>query len=113
MKLVAKGLPAIFLVCFFANSGCGQAKPDAKLRVINLSVGDSGKTLTIAKSRVFTLTLSDHIDGGYRFDKAVYDTTALHLDKYTEKPPAANSSVGASGVAVWQFTVLTKGKTAL
>jgi len=113
MKVAAKGLFVFFSMCFFANAGCSQQKPLSKLQVIKLSDSDAGKTTDLAKGQIFTLTLPDHIDGGYRFDRPLYDSTILHLDKLSERSPAANSPMGHPGLAVWQFSALKAGKTIL
>ncbi len=81
-------------------------------QTINITEKDSGKKLTIEQGREFTLTLPNRVDGGYRFDKALYDTTILRLEKHVETPPA-NSALGSPGNGVWQFISLKKGETAL
>lgn len=67
----------------------------------------------VSKGRPITLTLSDKVDGGYRFDTAKYDTTVLRLEKHTQMSPDDKSRMGNPGHDVWQFTAIKKGKTIL
>ncbi len=111
MKLAYIGILLFFPTGLLAISGCPKTMSDSQ--TINLTEKDSGKKLTIEPGQEFTLTLPNRVDGGYRFDQAQYDTTILRLEKHVEQAPPANSALGAPGVAVWQFTSLKKGETAL
>ncbi len=78
-----------------------------------LTEDDSGKTLVVSTTQSFILTLPDHVNGGFRFNKASFDTTILKLQEHHESPPQPNAPPGRSGVGTWQFTALKKGKTIL
>jgi len=113
MKLLTRGFILLIPVFFLSDTKCVQDSRLAKAQAIILTDNDSGKVLSISKGGVFALTLPDHIDGGYRFDKAQYDTLSIRLDNYTQKPPPPNSPPGRSGLAVWQFTTIKSGKSNL
>ena len=103
MKYVRYVTLLFFLFAFSAISG--------GIQVINLTENNSGKKLIISKGRTFTLSLPNHTDGGYRFDKAQYDPSILRLEKHGKKSPSANSALGKPGEDVWRFVALKKGKT--
>jgi predicted secreted protein len=113
MKPLFKALFIIPLIVFPAINYCQKTMQNHNLQVKHLTESDSGKTLTISKGQIFTLTLPNRVAGGYRFDKAQYDTSVLRLDKYIERLPAANSALGSHGWGTWQFTVLRKATTTL
>jgi len=113
MKLLTRGLFVLFSMLFLSDTRCGQGPKSANPQIINPTDADSGKVLNISKGTAFTLTLPDHVDGGYRFDKAQFDTVVLRLDNYTEKPPPASSPPGRPGLAFWQFTAIETGKSTL
>ena len=109
MKLVSAALTALF-PAILTIAACPK---DEGKQMIHLTENDSGKILSIAKGQAFTLALPSHSGGGYRFDKAQYDSAILQLQKYTENPPPASSNLGKPGEGVWQFTGLKKGQTQL
>ena len=112
MKYIRCVILLFFLVAFSAISG-GKQQHNETLQIINLTEYNSGKRLIISKGQVFTLTLPNRTDGGYRFDKAQYDPSVLRLEKHIKKSAPANSALGKPGEAVWQFVALKKGKTTL
>jgi predicted secreted protein len=113
MKLLHKVLFVISLVVFFENSYGQKITHHRALPIVKLKESSSGKTLVVSKKQIITVTLFNKVDGGYRFDKPLYDSLALRLEKHTERPPAANSAVGSPGRDFWQFVALKKGKTTL
>jgi predicted secreted protein len=104
-----KGMFLLISVAILGIEGC----PKAPLQAVNLTEKDNGKAVTISKGQEITLTLPNKTDGGYRFDKPECDTTLLHLEKYTERPPDARSALGAAGQGIWQFIALKTGETTL
>jgi len=113
MKSLIKGVFVVFAMMFLSDTQCFQQPQPSKSQKINLTDDDSGKLLNVLKGTVFTLTLPDHVDGGYRFDEAQYDTSILRLEKYTEKAPPPNSAQGRPGLAYWQFIAVKNGETLL
>ena len=111
MKIVANGLFLFISVFFLISSRCLEPTGSQTLPVINLTGDDSGKELSVLKGQKLNLTLPDRVDGGYRFDKALYDTTILKLEKHWETLPGASSPPGKPGMAVWQFTATKSGHT--
>ncbi len=115
MKSSLKAITAFICIIIVSCSAArmrktGMGDPNQN---VNLTVADTSKTLTLAKGQVFTLTLSDKVDGGYRTDKAQFDTTILKLQNYVKQPPEANSAPGTPGHDVWQFTALKEGHSEL
>ncbi len=86
--------------------GRGQV---TKTRIIKLTRDDSGKKVTMLKSQRFTLTLPDHVDGGYRFNKPQYNEAVLLLIKHDEVSPGTNSRPGEPGHDTWEFIAIKKG----
>jgi predicted secreted protein len=80
---------------------------------IKLSRDDSGKKLAISKGQRFTLTLPDHVDGGYRFNKPQYNKAALLLIKHDEVSPGNNNRPGEPGHDTWEFIAVKKGASSL
>ncbi|MFI5162819.1 MAG: protease inhibitor I42 family protein [Sphingobacteriales bacterium] len=111
MKLAHVVIALLFSPGLLAITCC--PKTTSQSQVVNLTAKDSLKTLALVKGREFTLTLPDHTDGGYHFDKPQFDTTILRLEKQSEKPPAPNSALGAPGQVMWQFIAMKTGTTAL
>ena len=93
MKLAHIGILLFFPAGLLTISGCPKTMSDSQ--TINLTEKDSGKKLTIEAGQGFTLTLPNHVDGGYRFDKEQYDTTVLRLKKHVEQAAPANNALGA------------------
>jgi predicted secreted protein len=110
MKLLSQGLVVVLL---FAGAWCANAGHRQNSQVKNLTDDDSGKALSLSKGGVFTLTLPNHLDGGYVLNGAKFDSTVLHLQSYNESAPPANSAIGHSGSAVWRFIAIKKGHTKL
>jgi predicted secreted protein len=113
MKFVHQVILMFFPIVFIAILGCPKTIRNSGLQVINLTEDDFGKKLIIAKGRVFTVTLPNRVDGGYKFDKEQYDPSVLQLEKHIERPPHANSALGKPGEDIWQFIAFKKGKTIL
>jgi predicted secreted protein len=113
MKLPHSRIFTLFPVAFLAILGCPKTIHNSGRQMINLTENDIGKKLTITKGEEFTLTLPNHVDGGYRFDKEQYDSSVLKLEKHLEQPPPAGSRPGASGTGIWQFIAQKNGKTSL
>ena len=113
MKLLYSGLVTVCITAFFTTACCHKVIGGPGAQLVNLNESSSGKTVVIPKQQVFTLTLYDKVDGGYRFDRPQFDTTVLRLEKIIETPPPADSPPGRPGLATWQFTTLKTGKTAL
>ncbi len=84
-----------------------------KTHIIKFSSDDSGKKRTISKSQRFTLTLPDHVDGGYRFNKPQYNKAVLQLIKHYTVGPGSNNRPGSPGYATWQFIAIKKGASIL
>lgn len=108
-KLAGVFMMLALFACFcpFNHS---QAQPGV---VKQLTEDDSGKKLYISSGESFVLTLPDHVNGGFRFNKASFDTSILKIQEHHEYPPQPNAPPGRSGVGTWQFTALKKGKTIL
>lgn len=102
-----------FVFLFFAGLWFATGREDYTPQTIALTDKDNATTLTIKKGQLFTLTLPDHIDGGYRFDTIQYDAAIITLQKHAEDPPAPNSPPGRAGTGTWVFIALKKGKTAV
>ena len=113
MKFAHQVILMFFPIVFITILGCPKTIRNPGLQVINLTEDDFGKKLIIAKGEVFTLTLPNRVDGGYRFDKEQYDSSVLQLVKHIKRSPPANSALGKPGKDVWQFIALKKGKTVL
>lgn len=113
MRFLFKGLITISLIIIFKIFWNQEIIDQPALQVINLTENNSEKTLTISKGQIFTLTLSNKVAGGYRFDPPKYDTSILRLEKHNEKPPPPNGGLGNPGQDIWQFTALKTGKTVL
>jgi predicted secreted protein len=113
MKFAHRVILMFFPIVFITILGCPKMAHNSGLQVINLTEDDFGKKLIIAKGGVFTLTLPNRADGGYKFDKEQYDPSILRLVKHIKRPPPANSALGKPGEDVWQFIALKKGKTVL
>ena len=80
-------------------------------QTFSLTQSDTAKTLEVKTGNTITLTLPDHVDGGYRFDTIQYDHHILLLKSYNATPPGANSPAGAPGLGTWRFTAINKGIT--
>jgi predicted secreted protein len=113
MKFTHQVILMFFPIVFIAILGCPKTIRNSGLQVINLTEDDFGKKLIIAKGEVFTLTLPNRADGGYKFDKEQYDSSVLQLEKHIKRSPSANSALGKPGEDVWEFVALKKGKTVL
>lgn len=113
MKPLYKVLFLISSAIFLLISCCQKVAHRQPVGIIKLTEDNSGKTLVLSKNQQLTLTLSNKVDGGYRFDKERYDTSVLKLNKHIANPPAANATLGHPGQDVWQFTALKKGTTNL
>jgi predicted secreted protein len=100
----------IVLIAFLTLAACPKTMQH---NVIYLTENDSGKKLIISRGREIILTLPNRVDGGYRFDKELYDPSILKLEKHTEKPAAARSPLGAPGESTWQFRAIAGGQTPL
>lgn len=81
--------------------------------IIKLTADNSGKKLIIVKGQIFILTLPNHIDGGYRFDKPKYNAVILRLFKHSETSPGNNGKPGQPGHDAWQFIAVGKGASNL
>ena len=81
--------------------------------IIKLTGDDSGKKLAISKDQRFTLTLPDHVDGGYRFNRPRYNKAVLLLVKHDEVSPGNNNRPGEPGHDTWEFIAIKKGASNL
>ncbi len=113
MKPFHKVFLIIFLIISPIVCYCQKTTHHFAVQTVNLTESDSGKKITVSKGRPITLTLSDKVDGGYRFDSVKYDTTVLRLEKHSQRSPDDKSRMGSPGHDLWQFTAVKKGKTAL
>jgi len=88
---------------------------DAKVTVSSaqVTVADTGKTLTFTTGQTFTVTLGNPGDGDYSFNTWQYDDSVLKLDSHTYTPPANPQDLGNYGTDSWQFTTIKNGTTAL
>ena len=88
---------------------------DAKVTVSSaqVTVADTGKTLTFTTGQTFTVTLGNPGDGDYSFNTWQYDASVLKLDSHTYTPPANPQDLGNYGTDSWQFTTIKNGTTAL
>lgn len=84
-----------------------------KTDILKLTDDDSGKKLAIFKGQKFTLTLPDHVDGGYRFNKPQYNKAVLLLIKHDEVSPGNDNRPGESGHDTWEFIAIKKGTSIL
>ena len=80
---------------------------------VNLTRDDSGKKLVMPKGQRFTLTLPDHVDGGYRFNKPRYNKAVLLLVKHTVVGPVNNNRPGEPGHDTWEFITIKTGTSSL
>lgn len=113
MKPSHKSLIILTLIISPAISYCQKTTHYFAVQTLHLTESNSGKKIIVSKGRPITLTLPDKVDGGYRFDIVKFDTTVLRLEKHTQRPPDNKSLMGSPGHDVWQFTSISKGKTAL
>ena len=72
--------------------------------------GSNGKIIKLTPGQNFEIMLSNPGDGGYKFDRAEYDTSLLHLNNHVHNPPTQNIP-GNFGTDAWQFTTLKPGAT--
>ncbi len=113
MKPSQKTLLIITLIISPAICYCQKTTHYFAVQTLHLTENNSGKKVTVSKGRPITLTLSDQVDGGFRFDSVKYDSTVLRLEKHTQRSPADKNRMGAPGLDSWQFTAVKKGTTAL
>jgi predicted secreted protein len=113
MKPCVKTLLIIILIISPIISYSQKTTHYFSIPTVTLTEHSSGKKITVSNGRSITLTLSDKVDGGYRFDSVKYDTTVLRLEKHTQRPPDDKSRIGSPGHDRWQFTAIKKGKTTL
>ena len=102
-----------FATLFIAGLWFAKALRSDGRQVTALTENDAGKTLAIKKDMLFTLTLPDHVDGGYRFDSIQYNRAVVSLQKHTNNPPSSNSAPGRSGTGTWQFITKGLGQTTI
>jgi len=113
MKPRYRALLILSLIIAPAICYCQKTTHRFIVQTVNLTENNSGKKITVSKGRPITLTLSDQVDGGYRFDSVKYDTTILRLERHTQRSPDDKSRMGSPGHDIWQFTATKKGRTAL
>jgi predicted secreted protein len=115
MKPSHKAIAAFIFILIVSCSATRSQKTamGEPQQTANITEANAGQTLTVSKGQVFTLTLADKVDGGYRTDKAQFDTTVLQLQNYVKHPPEANSSPGTPGHDVWQFAAIKEGNCEL
>ena len=102
-----------FALVFFGGIWFAKTLANNSQSIVNLTDADSGKVVNIVKGKTFTLTLPDHIDGGYRFDPIRFDPTIIILQKSTSTPPALSSPRGRSGTRTWRFIAKAAGQSAI
>jgi predicted secreted protein len=100
-----------FAVLLFGGLWFAKTMQTSSQQVVNLTDNDAGKTLATKKGQVFTLTLPDHVDGGYRFDTIQYNTAVIALQKHSASTPPPNSAPGYPGIGTWKFIAIKKGTT--
>ena len=101
----------LFALLFFGGLWFAKTLQSGNQKIITLTDNDAGKTLTIKKGQLFTLTLPDHVDGGYRFDTIQFNPVIITLQKHMGNPPPPNSPPGRSGTDTWQFIAKEAGQT--
>ena len=82
-------------------------------RKIWLTDSSSGKTTRIKKGTLVMLEIANQPDGGYVLDSIKYNKVILRLIKHTQKSPPANSTLGHSGKALWEFIALKAGMSVI
>ena len=100
-----------FAALFFVGLWFAKTVQIQSRQVIALTDNDAGKSLAINKGQVFTITLPDHIDGGYRFDTIQYNPAVITLQKHSASTPQPNSAPGYPGTGSWKFIAIKKGTT--
>ena len=112
MKL--HGIRSVFFAAlFFVGLWFAKTMQIQSVQIIKLTENDTGKSLAIKKGQVFTLTLPDHVDGGYRFDTIRMHNHArlITLQKHSGSTPLPNSAPGHPGTGTWKFMAIKKGTT--
>jgi predicted secreted protein len=106
-------LHKISFICLLISLPVTGHSQVAKTHILKFSSDDSGKTQVMPKGQRFILTLPDHVDGGYRFNKPQYNKAFLLLIKHDEVSPGTNSRPGEPGHDTWEFIAIKKGTSIL
>ncbi len=80
---------------------------------IRLTDNSSGKTLKIRRGSTVILNLTFQPDGGYMTDSIHYDKSILRLISHNQRPAPLNSTLGNSGKALWRFSAVKHGTSAI
>lgn len=83
------------------------------MQIVQVTVADTGKTISIAQGEKVKLILQNPGDGGYAFDAPKYDTSVLTLADHIHNSPAASNVSGNFGTDTWEFTAKNPGSTSL
>ena len=104
-RLVALGLAGA-LMCVAGCNGWGL--------IIWLDADDNGSTLSIPVGGKIVVRLASNPTTGYDWELVELDTTVVEDTAVTYVPdPVPPGLVGSGGTAVWQFTAVGEGETAL
>lgn len=106
-------LHKISFICLLISLPATGRSQALKHHVIKLTGDDTGKKLAIAKGQKFILTLPDHVDGGYRFNKPQYNKVVLLFIKHDEVSPGNNNRPGSPGHDTWEFIAIKNGASTL
>jgi predicted secreted protein len=106
-------LHKISFICLLISLPVPGHSQVTKTHILKFTVDDSGKKTVITKGQRFTLTLPDHVDGGYRFNKPQYNKAVLLLIKHEGVSPGNNNRPGEPGHDTWEFIAVKKGRSNL
>ena len=104
-RLVALGLAGA-LACVAGCNGWGL--------IVRLDADDNGSTLSIPVGGRIVVSLASNPTTGYDWELMELDAAVVESTDVSYVPdPAPPGWVGGGGTAVWQFTALAEGETAL
>ena len=98
------------------KSSSMQTKSDTDIitqhmKTIELTLIDQGKTETLEGGQIFTVTLGNPGDGGYRFDAPKFDTAVLQFKSQRHIQPAPDALDGDFGRDVFEFEAIHAGQS--
>lgn len=104
--------PAVYITAaiLFTITAC---KKEASSVTLQLTVADSGKTISVINGEKILITLGNPGDGGFTFDNWQYNSSVLKLAGHTRNYPPANSPTGDFGSDTWQFSAIASGTSNL
>jgi predicted secreted protein len=111
MKFLKQAL-VLMLVAGLALTACHKDH-NVAVSSTQLTVSDTGKTISFTTGQTFAVTLDNPGDGGYSFNAWQYDASVLKLDSHVHTAPANPNVTGDFGIDTWQFTALKSGTTTL